>query len=193
MKKILTLSLLCLCLLALCACGKTEFVAYEDSTEALIYEQETPFERLDTVDFDGQALTAETLAENELNMINIWATWCGYCIQEMPGIEALSQSTEGVGFYGLLVQSDPRTGAVMAGLTDEERSTAAALIAETGVSYPQMLVSEGMLPYLTDLYSFPTTWFVDAEGKAVGEPVLGAKSEEAWAEIIAQRLAMLDE
>ncbi len=193
MKRKLSMALLCAVLLLLCACGKSEFVPYEDSTEALIYEQQTPFERLDTVDFDGNALTAETLAENELNLINIWATWCGYCIQEMPGLEALSQSTEGVGFYGLLVQSDPYTGAVMAGLTEAERATAAELIAETGVSYPQMLVSEGMMPYLTELYSFPTTYFVDAEGKPVGEPVLGAKSEEAWAEIIRERQAMLDE
>ncbi len=179
--------------LLLGGCGKSEFVAYEDSTEALIYEQETAFERLDTLALDGSALTTETLAAHELNLINVWATWCGYCIMEMPALEALSQRYDEVGFYGLLLQSDPRTGAVMAGVTDDERATAEALLAETGASYPQMLASEAMLPYLADIYSFPTTFFVDAEGRLVGEPLLGAQSEDQWEQLLLERLALLDE
>ena len=193
MKKLIYLALLCACLLCLCACGKTEFVPYEDSAEALFYEPQSPFELLDAESLDGAGVSAETLAAHELNMINIWATWCGYCIQEMPGIEALSQSHDDIGFYGLLVESDPRTGAVLVGVSESERAAAEAILAETGASYPQMLVSEAMLPFFTELYSFPTTYFVDAEGKLVGEPVLGAKSEEAWEEILAERWELAHE
>lgn len=193
MKKLSLLLILCLALL-LCACGKTEFVAYEDAADPLVYERSSPFEELDTLAFDGSAVTAETLAENKLNVINAWATWCGYCIEEMPALEELAAlyAPEGVGVYGLLVESNAQTGAIMPGLSDAERAVAEAILAETGATYPQMLVSEDMLPYLAGLYSFPTTYFVDSEGRLVGEPLLGARNLDAWKAAVQQRLEMLE-
>lgn len=193
MKKTLLFSLLCLTLALLCACGKTELVAY-DNAEPLLTAPTSLFDRLDTVDFDGNPVTADALAENRLNMINIWATWCGYCIQEMPALEELSAlyGEQGLGVFGLLVETNTMTGQIMTGLTEAERTAAEDILAATGTSYPHLLVSEAMLPFLADLYSFPTTYFVDAQGQPVGEPVLGAKSLEAWQAEVEARLKLLE-
>ena len=193
MKKHFFLSLLCLALALLCACGKTQLVAY-DNSEPLLTEQTGLFDKLDTVDMSGSPVTAEALAENRLNLINVWATWCGYCIQEMPALEELSAlyADEGLGVFGLLVETNAMTGQIMAGLTDAERAAAEEILALAGTSYPHLLVSESMLPYLADLYSFPTTYFVDSLGRPVGEPVLGAKSLEAWQAEVEERLAVLE-
>lgn len=191
MRKIAVLLLLA-ALVCLGGCGKTEFVAY-DTSDPLFYEQTSPFERLDTVDMDANAVTAEDLAANDLTMINCWATWCGYCIMEMPELTELAAWAEemNVGVWGLLVESDPLTGAVLAGLSEAERRTAEEILLTTGADYPQLLVSEGMLPYLSDLYSFPTTYFVDSGGRMVGEPVLGAKDLAAWQQLVQERLELL--
>lgn len=193
MKKLPLLLALCLALF-LCSCGKTEFVAYEDASDPLVYERTSPFEELDTLAFDGSAVTAETLAENKLNLINIWATWCVYCIEEMPALEELSAlyAPEGVGVYGLLVESNAQTGAIQPGLSEAERAAAQEVLDLTGTSYPHLLVSEDMLPYLSGLYSFPTTYFVDAEGRLVGEPILGARNLDAWKAVVQERLEMLE-
>ena len=37
-------------------------------------------------DMDGQSVTLSKYAGKPI-FLNLWATWCGYCIQEMPSIE----------------------------------------------------------------------------------------------------------
>lgn len=39
----------------------------------------------------------------------------------------------------------------------------------------------------------PTTYFVDSQGKVVGEATLGARDKASWQQEIDARLAMLEE
>lgn len=41
---------------------------------------------------------------------------------------------------------------------------------------------------LKNVQGFPTTWFVDAQGNIVGDPVLGSNSKDTWLEILQERL-----
>lgn len=152
------------------------------------------FAELETADIDGNPVTAEIFAENKLTLINTWATFCGPCIREMPELEALYQeyAEEGVGFAGLLV--DSTSTKLTAGLTEEDREAGELILEKTGVTYPQLTVSEGLLE--TDfimLNSFPTTYFVDKDGNFVGEPVKRAWDKDSWRVIIEERLKMVEE
>ena len=44
-----------------------------------------------TVDMEGNEVTEAIFADYDLTMVNIWATWCGYCIEEMPSFPKLKE------------------------------------------------------------------------------------------------------
>ena len=63
--------------------------AAANSSEASAAYQGISFE---TTDLDGNAVTVEELfSQHKLTMINLWGTYCGPCIGEMPDLEILSQ------------------------------------------------------------------------------------------------------
>ena len=44
-----------------------------------------------TTDTEGNPVTSEKLfGSHEITMINIWISWCGYCIDEMEELEAIN-------------------------------------------------------------------------------------------------------
>lgn len=92
-------------------------------------------------------------------VINVWATWCGPCREEMPVLEEFHQAHQDrVGLIGIDYQ-DPRS---------EE---AEAFVAETGVTYPLYsdvdgeIDRRGPFPHLRGL---PFLAFVDEQGQVVG-------------------------
>ena len=120
----------------------------------------------ETTDTDGNSVTSEDLfSSNKITMINIWASWCGPCIRELPELQAISErlKEKNCGVIGLLYDGD---GA-------EALETAKKLMTDNGVSYPVILPPENV-DSLFPLEAFPTTYFVDSEGKIVSEPIVGA-------------------
>ena len=51
----------------------------------------------ESVDLDGKEITSELYSNNKLTMINIWGTFCGPCIREMPGLAKLSEENKAKG------------------------------------------------------------------------------------------------
>jgi cytochrome c biogenesis protein CcmG/thiol:disulfide interchange protein DsbE len=83
-------------------------------------------------------------------LINFWATWCAFCVEEMPALQAASELLAGqVRFIGIDRQ-DPTEDALN-------------FLAETGVTYPQ-LASNGDYYVQLGHRGMPTTLFVDADG-----------------------------
>ena len=66
--------------------------------------QEKIFGEFETVTLTGEPVTQEIFGEAKLTMVNIWATYCGPCIQEMPELAELAREYEdrGVQIVGLL-------------------------------------------------------------------------------------------
>ena len=49
----------------------------------------------ETTDLDGNTLTSdEIFADHKVTMINVWATWCGPCVGELPELQTLSEAFE---------------------------------------------------------------------------------------------------
>ena len=121
-------------------------------------------------------------------MVNIWATFCGPCLDEMPDLGELNtqyadQNFQIVGIVVDVLNQD---------LTYNEEQVALAkeVVEKTGASYTHLLPSTDLLMnkliYVTGV---PETVFVDSEGNQVGESYLGARSKEEWSEIIEELLA----
>lgn len=124
----------------------------------------------ETVDLEGNPVKSEELfAKNKVTMINLWGTYCGPCIGEMPELETLNQefASKGGGIVGIVV--DVPVG------DDKYLDNAKTIIKESGVTYPNIRAWEGYDEML-EHQGTPTTFFVDSKGKLIGEPVLGAQT-----------------
>lgn len=156
----------------------------ENPTETSVTEAGLPEERLfgdfTTMTLEGEETDQEIFAQAELTMVNIWATFCGPCIREMPDLGILSQEYK---------EQDVQIIGMIADVAEAKEETALAIVEYTQADYPHLILSEDLLQsYLGQVQVVPTTVFVDKEGKQVGEVYAGAKSKEEWAEILEELL-----
>ncbi|HWH33892.1 MAG TPA: TlpA disulfide reductase family protein [Acidimicrobiales bacterium] len=87
-------------------------------------------------------------------VVNLFASNCPPCIEEMPAFEAVHRELgDDVAFLGLNIQDQP--------------SAAAALVERTGVTYDIARDPSGDLARQLGMVVMPTTYFVSADGRVV--------------------------
>lgn len=136
-----------------------------------------------TTDIDGNKVTQDIFKDHDLTMVNIWATFCGPCLREMPELGEINTEYADKGFQivGIVTDVITNDGTISA----SQIETAKYAIEETGASYKHLLPSMDLLMGpLQEASVVPTTIFVDKEGKQVGEIQTGARSKEDWEVII---------
>ena len=93
-------------------------------------------------------------------VVNFWATWCGYCVKEMPAFEEVYRQM-GNDIHFLMVN-----------VTDgvqETVDTASAFIVDAGFSFPVYYDTQHSATMAYGAYSLPMTFFFDAEGYAIAQ------------------------
>lgn len=166
---------LCLLLLTACSAGKTENQADNNDTRV--------FGDFSAKDLNGNEVTQKIFEENKLTMVNIWATFCGPCINEMPYLGELAEEYKdtGVAIIGIPVDITDANGTVNSSLFNK----AVNIVDETNADYVHIVPTASMLSgKLASVYSVPETIFIDSEGNQVGGSYVGAKSKAQWEMII---------
>lgn len=146
---------------------------------------------LDTVDIYGQPIDAGLIRGKKLVMVNVWATYCNPCISEMQGLGDLARqvSQEGILIVGLL--SDALKSDLS--VNDSIVETARLIAESTKADYPHLLPSRALYRnVISQIQAVPTTFFVDGEGRMVGQVYMGSRSEDEWNAIIRDTLAGLE-
>jgi len=199
LKKILA-SMLALTMLCGCAAeepfansGNTNETAQEHvHTEECDHDTQGPLEDFTVIDLDGNAVSADVFADYDMTVVNIWGTFCGPCINEMPVLGRLAEeyAEKNVQFIGLVGDAID-----LAGEPAEDKITEAKeIVAQTGADYLHLVPIGNLAAYLMpQISAFPTTIFVDSEGKQVGYAFAGALNEVQWVEVIDETLALLEE
>lgn len=130
----------------------------------------------ETKDLDGNTVTSEELfAQNKVTMVNIWATWCGPCKNELSELEKMNTEIEAKGCKIIGICDDATEGA---GTVEEAKS----ILKEKSVHYLNLQQTAEIKSLLPPL-AFPTTYFVDSEGRLLTEPVVGALFSEYHARL----------
>ncbi len=128
------------------------------------------------VGFQAPAFTARNLKGHRVELadhqgkvviLNLWATWCGPCRVEMPGLENLYRRYRSDGLEILAVSLDKGNDGKVQTFTDEYQ-----------LSFPVLLDTDRQVEGLYNTFTIPTTYVIDKHGMVVAE-VDGAKNWES--------------
>lgn len=178
-KKYVALFCVILFVISVFFAGCSSLQSIEDSDGAL--------GQFTTTDLDGNEVTQDIFSESKLTMVNIWGTFCGPCISEMPDLALLNEEYADQDFQVIGITIDildsngqPHPDGIAA---------AKEIAAATGADYTHLVPSQELIQNkLKDVSAVPETIFVDEDGEQVGESYKGARSKEQWQEIIEELL-----
>ena len=140
-------------------------------------------------DLEDNEVSQEILADYDLTLVNVWATFCGPCLREMPSLGELAAEYQPQGVNIIGIVSDTLTSE---GELDEDQvDLARNLVEETKAEYTHLLPSQDLFGLLGQIYAVPTTFFVDSEGNQVGDTYMQSMSKEELSELIESHLAQV--
>lgn len=133
----------------------------------------------EATDMEGNAVSSGIFADSKITMVNVWATYCNPCLNEMPSLGELAQEYDAGEFQLIGIISDVPENA-----DQEILDLAKDLIGQTGASYTHLPINESLYhALLEDVTAVPTTFFFDENGMLL-ETVVGAMDKSSWKEKI---------
>lgn len=147
----------------------------------------TDLSNIQTMDIDGKEFSGKDFSDYDLTMVNVFATWCSPCVQEIPDLAEIQKEMKGKGvnIVGVVTDTVDQTG------ENQEALEKAKLIRKRSkAEYPFLIPDKSNFNgRLSGIQAFPETFFVDKKGQIVGETYSGSHNKKAWLEIIEKELA----
>ena len=132
-------------------------------------------------DLDGNEVKSDELfSANAVTVVNFWFTTCNPCVGELAELDALNKELAEKG--GSLIGVNTFT------LDGDEAAISEAkdVLAKKGAAYQNVYFdSDGEAGKFTaNIFAYPTTYVIDRNGNIVGEPIVGAITEQKQAETL---------
>jgi len=123
---------------------------------------------------EGPAVSLAGL-DGEPTIVNLWASWCGPCVEELPALQALSADAT-VRVLGVLTQDTARQGLAAAdGL---------------GVTFPSVVDDSGEVRRSLGLQALPATVLLRADGTVAHRYVGPALDEPTLRSLLSEHLGL---
>lgn len=136
--------------------ASTDAVTEEATTEEP-EEPENPAPDFTMVDMNGKEVKLSELRGKPV-ILNFWASWCKYCVQEMPDFEQFYK------IYG----NDIHFVMLNTLSSGETKSSGKKFISDKGYTFPVYFDESGIASQMYGAYSgIPITYFIDANGNLV--------------------------
>ena len=149
----------------------------------------TDLSNIVTKDIHGKEFSSKDFANYDLTMVNVFATWCTACIQEIPDLVEVQKEMQakGVNIIGIVTDTVDDTG------ENQEAIEKAKLIQEKTKANYSFLMPEktNFNGRLNGIQALPETFFVDKNGQIVGETYSGSHNKKDWTAIIEKELSAL--
>lgn len=190
-QRLLGLALVTLCLLSSCGTESPQSTPTPTPPSSETRQSAGVMSAFTATDLDGNEINSAIFSDYGLTMVNIWATFCGPCIDEMPDLGEIHAEYGEKGFQiiGLVADTLNQDGTVDPSQADIARE----IVEQTGAHYRHLLPSSDLFGILSQATSVPTTFFVDENGSQVGYAYLGSRSKADWVAIIDPLLAEVGE
>ena len=111
--------------------------------------------------YTGKTIEGEYVALDDylgkVVLLNVWATWCAPCREELPELQALQRrhGPEGFTVVGVSVDKPQALGQVR------------TMVAQIGLEYPMVFDPGGEAVNTFDVSGYPTSFLLDRAGKIV--------------------------
>lgn len=130
-----------------------------EEDEAINDKESDESERMKAPNFtlktmDGKEASLEDY-RGKIVFINFWATWCPYCVKEMPDLQRIYEENK-----------DDLV--ILAVDVQESKGTVENYMKDKDYTFPILLDEKGEIASTYFISSYPTTYFVDKEGYLLG-------------------------
>jgi peroxiredoxin len=107
---------------------------------------------LTLIDLSGSSVSLDDYAGSVI-LVNLWATWCPPCKEEMPALQTFYENHQADGF-------------VLIGI-DQEESLAVVqpFVAEYGLTFPVWLDEDYLAQRMFNTMSLPSSYVIDRTGR----------------------------
>ena len=143
-----------------------------------------------TKDIMGNEFSSKDFANSELTMVNVFATWCTACIKEIPDLVELQKEMKdkGVNIVGIVTDTVDDKGENADAIAKSKE-----IMEKTKANYPFLMPDATQFNgRLIGIQALPETFFVNKEGKIVGDTYLGSRNLKDWKEVVEKELANLN-
>ena len=141
----------------------------EDSKQAESDKEDKKFPEFSAKTVSGEDISSDLFKDSKLTVVNVWGSWCGPCVQEIPELQKLYENMKDKGVNVIGIAQDAGT----------DLDAVKEIIDKNKVTY-QNIVPEGATEdFVMNLMAFPTTFFVDSDRNIVGV-IQGGRNLEAF-------------
>lgn len=139
-------------------------------------------------DLELDPVSDDVFSGNKLTVINVWGTFCGPCIREMPFLGRLAEeyADRGVRFVGIVCD--------VSNNDQSSLETAKKIVEATGADYLHLVPDEDLWErYCVQSDYIPMSWFLDENGNKLDNlPLVGSMDYDGWKATIERRFEELE-
>lgn len=134
-----------------------------------------------TKGLDGKSYDQSMFA-GKLTLLNMWGTYCGPCVEEMPYLARCHKKYEEADFQvvGVVTDITDRNGNVVSSY----KTRADNIVRNAGVTYTSLLPCAGLSDFLNSTEYIPYSVFIDEHGHQLGESITGGMDYSSWDKLI---------
>lgn len=160
--------------------AQTDSKKADESKAADSKKEDVSFPEFSAKTVEGGEISNDVFKDSKLTVVNVWGSWCGPCVQEIPELQKLSENMKdkNVNVIGIAQDAGSNFQAVK------------EVLDKSKVTYQNIIPSGPTEDFVMSLQAFPTTFFVDSQGKIV-YAIQGSKNLEGFTQIVDDLLSKM--
>jgi peroxiredoxin len=140
----------------------------------------------EAADLEGEPVTLEGY-RGDVVLLNIWATWCLPCREEMPSMQRLHETLDRPDFHVVAVSVDAEIRGVL-GYMGGPGGDVEAFVAELGLTFDILRDPSGRIGELYQTTGLPETFLIGRDGVIYRKVAGGTRWDAPQYQELVQRL-----
>ncbi len=115
-----------------------------------------------TKDFDGNTVTDEIFSKYDLTLVNVWGTFCGPCIAEMPDLGKVYNMYKDKNCNVLGLAAD-----VILDQTPDTLELGKTILKDSNCNFKSLQMEDSLMNVFSMVTGVPTSFFVNNKGEII--------------------------